>query len=303
MIDPKQIEVESKDQLGDRMKQHETIETGRRLDITLPVYARIDGRGFSRFTRGMNRPYDERMSRAMIETTKHLVKHTSALIGYTQSDEISLGWRVDIERNPLADMWFSGKVMKLSSVLAGMATAAFTRAVLTSEDEEFRAYAERLPHFDARVFNLPDDDELANAFLWRELDASRNAVQMAASAEFSHKQLHGKSCAVMREMLAQAGIDFEAYPALFKRGTYVRTQMVEKGVSELPEAARACMWIDTEGTHMGVPLGKVFMIDGATGVGRSISRSVVEPIEVPRFLSIANRPEFILGADPVIIDG
>lgn len=47
-----------KDALGDRMKAYESREADRRLIPTIPVCARIDGRNFSAFTRGMAKPYD-----------------------------------------------------------------------------------------------------------------------------------------------------------------------------------------------------------------------------------------------------
>lgn len=80
------------DSLGDRMKGYEATETDRRFVPLRPIYARIDGRSFSRFTQGMTRPFNHKMSHAMIETTKYLVEHTHATVGYTQSDEISLVW-------------------------------------------------------------------------------------------------------------------------------------------------------------------------------------------------------------------
>ena len=81
---------DTKDSFGDRMKMYEGIEASRILMPGLPICVRLDGRAFHTFTRGLNRPYDERLSRMMIETTKRLVEDTHALIGYTQSDEISL---------------------------------------------------------------------------------------------------------------------------------------------------------------------------------------------------------------------
>ena len=95
------------DEFGARMKSYESSETARRVDVQLPIYARIDGRSFSRFTRGMDRPFDQKMTDAMIETTKHLVHETHAKIGYTQSDEISLVWLAD---GPESDVFFSGKI-------------------------------------------------------------------------------------------------------------------------------------------------------------------------------------------------
>jgi len=206
------------DDLGDRMKGYEVAETSRRLDPHKPIYARIDGRSFSRFTRGMERPFDLRMTSAMIETTRYLVDETHARLGYTQSDEISLVWKADGETG---DIFFSGKVQKMCSVLASMAAAKFARICP-------EGFEDRLPHFDCRVFQLPSDDEAANAFLWRANDARKNSIQMVAQANFSPKQLHGKSQTEQLEMIASLGIDFEAYPEAFKDGTFLRRKTAER---------------------------------------------------------------------------
>ena len=111
------------DKFGDRMKMYEGIEAQRAFMPGLPICVRIDGRAFHTFTRGMQRPYDKAMADAMIETTKYLVQQTYACIGYTQSDEISLVLRDDAE--PL----FGGRISKLTSVLASMATAKFNEVI------------------------------------------------------------------------------------------------------------------------------------------------------------------------------
>src|SRR5579859_8052697 len=105
----------SQDSLGDRMKMYESIESDRRFMPLLPIVARMDGVGFSKFTRGMNRPYDQRMSEAMVETTKQLVKMTGAVCGYTQSDEITLAW---YSQDLKSQVWFDGRVMKMIGALA-----------------------------------------------------------------------------------------------------------------------------------------------------------------------------------------
>lgn len=265
------------DDLGDRMKAYERRETDRIFLPMLPIYARIDGRGFSRFTKGMRRPYDERMSAAMVATVKHLVEHAHARIGYTQSDEISLLWLAEEYKS---EMFFGGKVQKIVSVLASMATAAFTRAVLESADADFAAYADKLPHFDARAFQLPNKTEAANAMLWRELDATKNAISMAASHYYSHKQLQGKSGAEKQEMLFAKGVNFNNYPASFKRGTFVRRATYQRAftpeeLAAIPEKHRP-------------PAGTL------------VTRSRVVEIEMPRFGSVTNRVEVLFdGAEPV----
>ena len=264
------------DALGDRMKAYEAQETARRFLPMLPVYARIDGRSFSAFTRDMARPYDERMSRAMVETTKGLVERTHARIGYTQSDEISLVWLADI---PEGSYFFDGKTMKMASVLAGLTTALFMRIIW---DEFGPEYAYRLPHFDARVFQLPSRIEAANTFLWRELDATKNAISMAARSIYSHKALDHKNGAQMQEMLFAKGINFNDYPAFFKRGTFVR-----RITKERPFTAEELARIPEEHRPASDAL---------------VMRSEFVELDMPKFSTVTNREAVIFdAAEPSII--
>ena len=94
------------DDLGDRMKVYERAEAGRKFMPLLPIIARVDGRSFSNFTRGMARPYDPIMADCMVETASELLAETNACCAYTQSDEITLAWHVT---NPQSQVWFDGK--------------------------------------------------------------------------------------------------------------------------------------------------------------------------------------------------
>lgn len=254
------------DEFGARMKAYEAVETERRFDVHLPIYARIDGRSFSRFTGGMNRPFDDRMTSAMIETTRYLVDKTHARIGYTQSDEISLVWQAESESS---DIFFAGKVQKMVSVLASMAAAKF--ATVTPE-----GFRDRLPHFDARVFQLPSRAEAANAILWRAMDARKNAIIMVAQSRFSHKALFGKDQKTMLGMLAESGVDFEAeLSERFKRGTFLRRvtelrNLTDEELARIPEAHRP-----TE----------------------AVERSSVIKISVPPFNMVTNREAFIFDGE------
>ena len=251
------------DDFGDRMKAYEAVETGRRLDSHLPIYARIDGRAFSTFTRGMARPFDRAMTNAMIATTAHLVDETHARIGYTQSDEISLVWLADA---PEADIFFSGKIQKMTSVLASMAAAKFARVCPAG-------YEQRLPHFDCRVFQLPSKTEAANAILWRAMDARKNAIQAVAQSRFSPKHLFAKGQADMLAMLAEAGVDFEAFPAEFKRGTFLQRRTEERGLTD-EELAR---------------------IPPAHWPDGPVLRSFVATLDLPPFNEVEDREGVIFG--------
>jgi tRNA(His) guanylyltransferase len=210
--------------MGDRQKLFEGMEAGRKLMPGLPVLVRLDGRSFHTFTRGLPRPYDERLSRAMIETTKFLVDETHASIGYCQSDEISL---VFPNTDFLTKMMFDGRTQKLTSVLAALATAKFNQDIALNIPEKARL----LPVFDARAWAVSNLDIAAEHFIWRETDATRNSLTMAAHAYYSHKELHKAGFAQKHEMLHAKGINWNDYPAFFKRGTYIRREQVQRDLT------------------------------------------------------------------------
>ncbi len=212
------------DTFGDRMKGYERAETDQKFMPYLPIYARLDGRGFSKFTRGLERPYDSRMSDVMRLVTQYLVRETGASVGYTQSDEISLCWKQEYPSGPVM---FAGKKQKLVSTLAALATVKFKDLLPTYLPEK----ADQLPTFDTRVFQVPDDAELYNQFLWRVQDAIKNSIQMAAQHYCSHSKLQGLNKGKQLELLEEHGIVWGEYPRFFKEGIFLNRE----GVIELEE--------------------------------------------------------------------
>jgi tRNA(His) guanylyltransferase len=208
--------IETRDGLGDYLKGLEGIETGRRGADGQAVYIRIDGNRFSKFTRGMQRPFDPRMSAAMIDTAKGMVTEFGAALGYTQSDEISL---VLWEPKAGSELAHGGKFQKLASRTASKATHLFYKAALARGLAEF--VDRQFPEFDARAFAVSLEDA-AKAIYWREIDARKNAIQMAASQHFSPKALHKKHGDDQLAMLREVGVDFDAYPTFFRRGTLIK---------------------------------------------------------------------------------
>jgi tRNA(His) 5'-end guanylyltransferase len=209
------------DDLGDRMKSYEMAEAGRRLLPLVPVLARLDGRAFHSFTRGLARPYDPVFSQMMVDTALWLAQESNAVLAYTQSDEITLAWHSPDYRSQL---FFDGRIQKMTSVLAGLASAWFNRLVM----ERLPDRARLVPVFDCRVWSVPSREEAANAILWRERDATRNSISMAAQAHYSHRALDGKSSSEMQEMLWHKGVNWNDFPSFFKRGTYVQRRTVRR---------------------------------------------------------------------------
>lgn len=272
------------DALGDRMKKIEAAWTEARFvnDPSQPIYARIDGRSFSRFTLGMDRPFDERMTLAMIDTTVRLVKDTHACIGYTQSDEISLVW---LPGGDMSELFFGGKVQKTVSVIASLAAAAFNRAILCrfgNDTDRANILADRLPHFDTRVIQLPSRADATNMILWRCNDASRNAISMAARAVFPHSALHGRGSSEMLRMLAAKGVVFDDYHESFRHGAFVRRRVFDRAYAET-ELARI------PERHRPEP-------------GTLVTRSDVTRLAIPvAFRFIQNREAVIFDdADPIL---
>lgn len=235
--------MEKTDSLGDYLKGLEGIETGRRGAIGQAVYIRIDGNRFSKFTKGMERPFDPRMSAAMIETAKGLVTEFGAALGYTQSDEISL---VLWEPKPGSELAHGGKFQKLASRTASKATHLFYKAAMTRGLGSF--IDRQFPEFDARAFAV-SLEEAAKVIYWREIDARKNATQMAASEHFSPKMLHKKHGDDQLAMLRAIGVDFDAYPAFFRRGTLIKRvnvcrEMTPEEMERIPPQYRPAGPID-----------------------------------------------------------
>ena len=159
-----------RDDFGNRMKMYEKMADTRLMPL-LPICARIDGRCFSSWTRGLDRPYDSRLSSLMVAVARLLVEETNACMGYTQSDEITL---VLYSPSPNSQVFFDGKLQKTVSVLASAATTFFAQKLPEYLPEK------TIPQFDCRVWTVPNKDEAANAILWREKDSTKNSIQSAA---------------------------------------------------------------------------------------------------------------------------
>lgn len=205
-----------------------------------PVMIRIDGKAFHSFTKHFKRPYDEVFHVAMNETLQYLCKNIQGCkFGYTQSDEISL-LITDYDKIDTSG-WFDYNLQKMCSVSASMATFAFNRffsdavaefidcvsvdpetANCNSTDEKlisvYKNAIEKGALFDSRVFVIPEE-EVCNCFIWRQQDATRNAIQMLGQTYFSHKLLEHKSSNDIQDMLfLEQGINFNDMPTEFKRG-------------------------------------------------------------------------------------
>ena len=211
--------------LGDRMKTYEAVTTQTCLIEKLPIYARIDMRAGHTFCRGLEKPFDAAYVNAMKLATAYVLEKTGAVVASTQSDEASFCW-LDDTKIP-----FGTRLFKLQSVLASLFTSAFYKACLGTKLE--KKLDKMLPSFDARVINLPNLQEAANMFLWRERDSVKNSITLLALEHFSTKQLDKKNGDDKIAMLKKIGVDYwKTIPEDLRNGAYFRRELYTKAVDE-----------------------------------------------------------------------
>ena len=229
--------------LGDRMKNNYENISRYYLTRRMPVIIRIDGKAFHTFTRGFKKPFDDIFVKTMQDTMKYLCENIQGcVLGYTQSDEISL---VLVDYAELTtDAWFGNNLQKMCSVSASMATMAFNKFFyinMPADEENSGTYYKALEKgamFDSRVFTIPKE-EVCNALIWRQQDATRNSIQSVGQANFSQKELHGKSCNNIQDMLMiQNGINWNDYATTLKRGSCCIK--VDDGLTEYDDTGNIC---------------------------------------------------------------
>ena len=231
--------------LAKRMKEYE--KAGQRyLTRRTPILLRLDGSHFHTFTKNFKGPFDDVLIKTMQETTKFLCENImGATIAYTESDEITV-LLVDYKKIT-SQAWFDNRQNKIESIAASMCTMAFNKffvknvkEFIYNNGENYEVNSEEYKlcevykkavwkgaYFDCRAFNIPKE-EVTNNFYWRQLDASRNSIQMVGQANFSHKELQNKSCNDIQDMLmTQKGINWNDLPTYQKRGSCcVRNKIV-----------------------------------------------------------------------------
>lgn len=209
--------------LGDRIKTYYENRTKTFLPRRMFTIIRLDGKGFSKWTKNLEKPFDKGFSDDMDATAVFLCENIQgAKFAYTQSDEISVVL-TDFD-NLESQAWFDYNVQKMTSIAASLATAKFNQLRMFREgfNPEYK-----LACFDARVFQVPNIDEMVNTLIWRQQDCTRNSISMAAHALLGHSATMNKSGEEKQEMLFQEkGVNWNDYPTKYKRGTVIKKQTI-----------------------------------------------------------------------------
>lgn len=204
-----------KTSLGDRMKNFYENVYRTYLPRRMPVIVRLDGSSFHTITKKMDKPFDVEFKSVMMGVAEYLVQNIMGCkLAYVQSDEISL-LLVDYDTIE-TDAWFNNNIQKIVSISASMATAQFNKLYTTqiSDDKKIKDFG----FFDSRVFIVPRE-EVCNYMIFRQNDATRNSIQGLGQANFSQKEMHGKSNNEVQDMLMlEKNINWNDVEPYFKRG-------------------------------------------------------------------------------------
>ena len=177
-----------------------------RIDVDKYVLVHVDGRSFSKKIKNrFNKPFDEDFIKMMNETAIYLCENVQgAKIAYVQSDEISLLLKKD---TPEGDIFFGGRLCKMQSIIASLATAKFNQLItayeLVSKENEGLAqnilYTQqalvemitKLPlyQFDCKVWDVDTANDAFAWFLFRNIDCVRNSKQQFVQTYLPHKIL------------------------------------------------------------------------------------------------------------------
>ena len=207
------------------------------LDSDKYILAHIDGRSFSKMIKNkFQKPFDNVFINAMNETAKYLCKSVQGCIfAYTQSDEISLVIR---KNDPEGDVFFDGRMCKMQSIIASLATSKFSQVMMENllKDIPTCASAENvldmcidaiknapLYQFDCKVWNVDSANDAMAWLLFRNIDCVRNSKQQTAQTYLPHKKLMSLNTDEQIALLKQEkNVDWNAFDDGKKYGRFIK---------------------------------------------------------------------------------
>lgn len=232
------------EQLPDKMKNFEAT-TDQKINIKDIFAIRLDGNNFHQYTKPFNKPFDQIsiiillniVHKNLVEATKVIFKQYSPITAYICSDEISILFHSNFQTN-----LFSGRIQKISSVFASKVTLEFYIKMIQSlpQYEQNKNYnliknnIEKGVTFDARVFNLPNEQEALEYILWRSaFDCVRNSKNLLATCYYTQDEVNGiKTLDITDKLLKEKGVDWNKYPDIFKYGTFIKkVKYFKKGLN------------------------------------------------------------------------
>jgi tRNA(His) 5'-end guanylyltransferase len=262
--------------LGDWCKWLEKNFSPEIMIPNLPVIIRIDGNNFHNYCKGLNKPFDENLSNLIIYTFKFLVQETNAVVGFTQSDELTLIlYSSDIK----SSIYNEGKKQKILSKLTGKCVSFFNE-----KRKEYLPNHNKIANFDCRIYQVPTLHDACSQLIWRENDATKNSKYMLAHSLFSHNKLqHLNGNQLQDLMMLEKNVNWNNLETKFKKGTYVKRFNTSKSF--------------TQEELENLPLKHKARLNPEL----IIERNIITTIEYPVLTKIENLVDVIFNnADPIL---
>lgn len=226
------------------------------LDPDKFILVHVDGRCFSRMIKNkFEKPFDNDFIDAMNETAKYLCKETQAQFAYTQSDEISLLIR---KTNPEGQVFFGGRICKLQSIIASLATSRFNQIMAVNRLRKVPTCASAdnvldmcideiengpIYQFDCKVWNVDTPNDAMAWFLFRSIDCVRNSKQQTCQTYLSQKILEKKNTdEQIRILKTNKGIDWNEFTDDKKFGRIVK-RITETKICEDGKPCERSKWV------------------------------------------------------------
>lgn len=210
------------------------------IDTDKYILVHVDGRSFSKMVKNkFRKPFDDNFIEMMNQTAVYLCENVQGCqLAYVQSDEISLLIK---KNNPEGDVFFGGRLCKMQSIIASLASAKFNQLMMiyniTGEDGTCDVYMDNteivdeivnvihdspLYQFDCKVWDVDSANDAMAWFLFRNIDCIRNSKQQTAQTYLTHKELIGLDTDKQIELLLnKTNVDWNTFDCGKKYGRLV----------------------------------------------------------------------------------
>lgn len=204
--------------------------TDYRIQGNNDIIVMLDGKNFSTLIKNnFRKPFDDDFINMMNKTAQFLCNNVQGVkFAYVQSDEISL--LITDYDTPETDTPFGGRICKLQSILASLATSEFNRWFtiynLNKCYDNVRVgefiSKMKMAQFDCKVWTVPNQNDAYAWFLYRQLDCVKNSKQQTAQSYLPHKELVGHNADEQIQMVFdKKGINWNTFIPDYKFGRFV----------------------------------------------------------------------------------
>lgn len=219
--------------LEDKCQYYRSL-TDYRLLPNSNILVMLDGKNFSKLVKNnFEKPFDDCFIRMMNETAKFLCENVQGCkFAYVQSDEISL--LITDYDTPETDMLFGGRLCKIQSILASLATSEFNRWFTiwnlnkcydNVSVGEFISKM-KMAQFDCKAWVVPNVNDVFSYFLYRQLDCIKNSKQQTAQTYIPHKELLGKNADEQIAMcIDRCIVDWNMFEDKYKYGRFIAKEV------------------------------------------------------------------------------